>query len=83
MDFFVAGDQTSGLRMSSYWWLYPATAVPLIIVVIATWILWHRSRLERKSKSLANLEAGMTLSNLEAGMSMSSLGSLAGKKKMI
>ena len=55
--------------MSSYWWLYPAVAVPLTAVVIVIWIFWRRSRLERKSQGLPNID-------LEAGMSMSSLGSV-------
>ena len=83
MDFFdVWGDSGSGsgsrsglggLKMSPYWWLYPATAVPLTVVVIVIWILWRRFRLEQKSRWLPDIEAGM---------SVPSLASVAEKKKV-
>jgi len=55
-----------GLKMSAYWWLYPVTAVPLTGMVIATWMLWRRRRLERKSKCLPDLESGKDAVSLES-----------------
>jgi hypothetical protein len=46
-----------GLKMSPYWWLYPATAVPLTALVVVIWMLWRRRRLERKSKRLPDIES--------------------------
>ncbi|KAK1758782.1 hypothetical protein QBC47DRAFT_409622 [Echria macrotheca] len=65
--FYVSGDSGSnlgGLNVSSDWWLYPATAVPLTVVVIGIWILWRRTRLKRKSRRLPDIESGRSGSYL-------------------
>ncbi|KAK5652818.1 hypothetical protein OQA88_9484 [Cercophora sp. LCS_1] len=86
MDFFdVWGDSGSGLgglKMSSYWWLYPATAVPLTVVVIVIWILWRRSRLVRRSRRLPDLEAGMSVPSLASVAYSGSAEYVAEKEKV-
>jgi hypothetical protein len=59
-----SGSDLDGLRMSSYWWVYPATAIPLTVVVVLIWHLWRQSRLERKSRSLPDLESGRSTESL-------------------
>ena len=86
MDFFdVWGDSGSGLgglKMSSYWWLYPATAVPLTVVVIVIWILWRRFRLEQKSRWLPDIEAGMSMPSMGTVAYSGSVESVAEKEKV-
>lgn len=89
MNFFdIWGDSGSGLgglKMSSYWWLYPATAVPLTAVVIVIWILWGRFRLERKSRRLPDIEAGRSVTSLGSAAysgSVESVESVAEKEKV-
>jgi len=85
MDFFdVWGDSGSGLgglKMSSYWWLYPATAFPLTVVVVVIWVLWRRFRLERKSKWLPDRESGMSVPSLGSVAYSGSVESVAERRK--
>jgi len=66
MVFFdVSEDSDSGqgsLKLSRHGWLYPATAVPLTVVVIVIWVIWRRFRLQRKRR---DIEAGMSVEGKE------------------
>ena len=62
MDIFfkVLEDPVSGqttLRLAGPWWIYPAVAGPLTLVVVVLWYIWRRFRLQRKQ--WLDLEAGM------------------------
>lgn len=45
------------MRLAGPWWIYPAVAGPLTLVVVVLWYIWRRFRLQRKQ--WLDLEAGM------------------------
>ena len=60
MVFFDTKTNENGsemLTIGRQWWLFPIITIPLIILVLATWITWqwHRKRVDSRSLGICDL----------------------------